>query len=276
MSRWEGKSVLITGAAGGLGRALCLFFGKRGAHIHAVDIQESSLFSLKKELEAVAILVSIYPCDIGNNEEVEAVVREMESNHPVLDVVIHNAGISHRCEFQGMSPKVAERIMNVNVNGAIYMTHHTLPMVVRSKGTYVAISSVAGFSPLLGRTIYAASKHALHGFFDTLRAELEDEGVNVLMVCPSFIKTGLEKTAMQGDGKPVQHEKQFVGNVLSPEYVAECIYKGVAARKKRLYISPVAKLSLWLSRLSPSLYTRVMKRKMRLEIESARKGSRYI
>ncbi|MBU9723336.1 MULTISPECIES: SDR family oxidoreductase [Bacillaceae] len=270
MSKLKGKYVLITGAAGGLGRDLSLSFGKRGAHILAVDIQGDPLLSLKEELETNGVAVSTYVCDIGDNEKVKAIVEEISLNHASLDVVIHNAGISHRCGFQGMSPKVMGSILNVNINGSLYMTHHTLPIITRSKGAYVVISSVAGFAPLLGRSIYAASKHALHGFFETLRGEVEDEGVNVMIVCPSFIKTPLEKNAMQGDGKPVQHEKQIVGNVLLPEYVAECVYKGVVVGKRRLNISPVAKLSWWLNRISPRLYARVMKRKMRLELESTR------
>jgi len=267
MRNLKDKHVLITGAAGGLGRELCSSFGRGGAKIIALDINKDSLTSLKNELSADNIVVSTYICDIADNELCKRVMDKISGNHSSIDVVIQNAGISHRCVFRGMEPNVIQKILAVNINGTINVTLHTLEQVIKSKGTYVVISSVAGFAPLLGRTIYAASKHALHGFFETLRAEVEDQGVNIMVVCPSFIKTPMENNALKGDGKPVEQKKETIGEVLTPTYVAETIYKGVISKKKRLYISPIARLSLFVSRISPTLYNRIMKQRMRVEIK---------
>lgn len=252
------KTVLITGAAGGLGRELCLSFGEHGANVIAIDIQEEKLFTLKTFLEEKNITCQTFLCDITNKEQCREIIQQFES----IDIVIHNATLSHRSPFIDTNLDVYEKIISVNINGTINLTHYTLPHIIRNKGTYIAISSVAGFAPLYGRTGYAASKHALHGFFETLRAEVEDQGVNILLVCPSFMKTALEHTALGGDGKHVIQGKKTIGSILTPEYVARCILKGVFNKKKRIYISPIAKASLWISRLAPNLYGKIMKRKI--------------
>jgi short-subunit dehydrogenase len=255
-----GKNVLITGAAGGLGRELCLAFGSRGARIIALDIQPESLQSLKHLLEENNIPCSTFVCDIADKDQCKHTVEEIAGDGVSLDMVIHNAGISHRSTFAKTRLDVLEKIITVNINGTINLTHFTLNHLIRNKGTYVVISSVAGFAPLMGRTGYAASKHALHGFFETLRIEVEDDGVKVLMVCPSFMKTAMVHTAFGGDGKHAAQQKQTAGNVLTPEFVARRVVKGILANKKRIYISSVAKLSSVMSRLVPGLYGRVMKR----------------
>lgn len=259
---------MITGAAGGLGRALSVAFGKKGGTILALDLDVQQLSSLKEFLAEKEIHCTAYPCDISDKEQCQRTVEEIVKEHATIDIVIHNAGISHRSPFKETKIDVLEQIMNVNVNGTIALTHFTLNALLETQGTYVVVSSVAGFAPLMGRTGYAASKHALHGFFETLRVEVEDAGVNVLMVCPSFMKTGMEHHAMAGDGKQVTRKKETVGTVLSPEYVAGKIVDGVQSRRKRLYISPVAKMSLLVHRVMPSLYSRMMKNKMRGEFKS--------
>lgn len=259
------KNVLITGAAGGLGKELSLAFGSRGARIIALDIQPEPLQSLKDFLEEKHISCSTFVCDIADRDQCLSAVREVEASGITLDMVIHNAGISHRSTFAQTQLDVLERIIAVNISGTINLTHFTLDHLIQSKGTYVVVSSVAGFAPLMGRTGYAASKHALHGFFETLRVEVEEDGVNVLMVCPSFMKTAMEHTAYGGDGNHVVQKKQTVGNVLTPEFVAGQIVKGVMAKRKRIYISPIAKLSLITSRIVPGVYSRIMKRSVRGE-----------
>ena len=264
---FQQKNLLITGAAGGVGRELCLAFGRRGATIIALDLHSEPLESLKYLLMENHIPCSTYVCDISDKEQCKDTVEEIESSHFKIDMVIHNAGISHRSAFLDTKLDVLEKILAVNVNGTINLTHYTLKHIIETKGSYVVVSSVAGFAPLMGRTGYAASKHALHGFFETLRVEVEDDGVNVLMVCPSFMKTAMEHTAFGGDGKHVSKKKETIGNVLTPQVVAERIVSGASSRRKRLYISPVSKLSLFVNQFMPSLYSRIMKRKMMIEFK---------
>ena len=120
-----------------------------------------------------------------------------------LDVLVNNAGITHRSPFQATQTEVLRRVMDVNLFGAIHLTRAALPHLKRTRGLIVALSSVAGFTPLIARTGYSASKHALHGFFESLRTELAPDGVGVMMVCPSFIATGIDRHALgPTGGKP--------------------------------------------------------------------------
>jgi short-subunit dehydrogenase len=132
----------------------------------------------------------------------------------------------------------------------------------------VVISSVAGFAPLIARTGYAASKHALHGFFDSLRTEVEPLGLKVLLVCPSFIATGIEKHALAGDGNPASHPQSIVGTRATPSAIAGKIFTAAAKERRLLLPDAVSRASWWLSRVAPRLYERLMVRKLGREMSA--------
>ncbi len=134
----------------------------------------------------------------------------------------------------------------------------------------IAVSSVAGFAPLIARTGYAASKHALHGFFDSLRAEVEPSGVKVLLVCPSFIQTGIEKNALAGDGGLARHPQSIVGGRATPEAMAERIFQAASREQRLLLPDRVSRLSWWVSRLAPRFYERLMVRKLGKEMQEGK------
>ena len=131
----------------------------------------------------------------------------------------------------------------------------------------IAISSIAGFSPLLGRTGYSAAKHALHGFFDSLRTELRGTGVDVLIVCPGFTVTNIGKNALGGDGKPTDHPQSRIGQSLMPDEVADRIFTSAEKDKSLLILSTVGKLSYFLTKLYPSLFAKIMARLLCSELE---------
>jgi NAD(P)-dependent dehydrogenase (short-subunit alcohol dehydrogenase family) len=257
---WRGKTVLITGAAGGLGRALCRSFGERGAKIVAVDLDREALSALKN-VEPIC-------CDLTD----EQACREALAGRPV-DVVINNAGITHFSRFAETEPETIRRVMAVNFFGAVNVAKAVLPVIKESKGTIVALSSVAGFSPLFGRTGYSASKHAMEGFFKSLRSELHDDGVNVMIVCPSFIATQ-EATRANGDDLGAARPgsaSQTSGKPLNPEDVAEEIVAGVERGRRLLVVGRLGKLSYWVNKIAPKVFERLMIQKMKPEFETARK-----
>lgn len=258
--------VAITGAAGGLGRALCRAFGRRGARIAALDRDAPGLALLERELAEEKITVRAVQCDVTQDTSCLSAIADLAGHLGGIDVLVNNAGISHRSLFADTDPAVIRRVMEVNFFGALNCTHAALPALLARRGLVIAISSVAGFAPLVARTGYAASKHALHGLFDTLRAELVPQGVGVLIVCPSFIRTGIAAAHLAGDGQAARHERAVVGDMLDPDEVAERIATASEQDRRFLPVGRVAWSSYWVSRFAPRLYERLMVRKMKREM----------
>jgi short-subunit dehydrogenase len=157
--------------------------------------------------------------------------------------------------------------MEVNFFGAVNCTKAALPALVAAHGLVIAISSVAGYTPLIARTGYAASKHAMHGFFESLRTELAPQGVAVMMVCPSFIATRIDRNALGGDGGPVRHAQVTVGRPMTAEAAAERIVAAAARRPRMLFIGRTARQAWWLSRIAPRVYERIMARRLAAEMD---------
>ena len=251
------KVVVVTGAASGIGAALVRQLGRAGARVALLD----------RDLAGAEALAGTLPsdhgfalgCDVRDPVACSTAIERVIARWSGVDVLINNAGISHHSPFERTDVSVIRRVMDVNFYGAVHCTDSALASIIERRGMIVTISSVAGFAPLVGRTGYAASKHALHGFFDSLRAELADRGVGVLIVCPSFTRTSIDTSALSGTGTRLGTGRSTVGKLADPDTVAAAILRATAARKQRLVLSPVAIASLWLSRLAPGLYARLMR-----------------
>jgi NAD(P)-dependent dehydrogenase (short-subunit alcohol dehydrogenase family) len=266
---FDRATVLVTGAGGGLGRATALAFAAAGARIAALDKDIAGLESLRAELEARGAEALVIPCDITDAAACEHAVAATVQRFGTLDVLVNNAGISHRSGFASTGLDVIRRVMEVNFFGAVNCTKAALPHLAASRGLIVAISSVAGYTPLIARTGYSASKHAVHGFFESLRTELAPQGVHVMIACPSFVATRIDRNALGGDGQPVRHAQVTVGRPLTAEAAAAELVAGAAAGKRLLLIGATARLAWHLSRIAPMLYERIMARRLRAELESS-------
>lgn len=266
MRDFRGKVVVVTGAAGGLGRALCLRFGDAGSRIVALDRDVAALAGLLADLQAKRIAAVAEVCDVTRDEDCRRAVAGAKRAFGGIDVLINNAGITHRSAFARTEPEVIRRVMAVNFFGALHCTHAALPELVARRGMILVISSVAGFAPLIARTGYAASKHALHGFFDSLRTEVEPLGLKVLLVCPSFIETGIEKNALAGDGNLASHPQSIVGTRATPHAIAGKILTAAAEERRLLLPDAVSRSSWWLSRIAPQFYERQMAKKLGQEM----------
>ena len=265
---FSGATVVVTGAGGGLGRATALRFAAAGASIAALDRDAAGLESLNAELEARARRCLALPCDVTDAGACEHAIDQAVRQFGGLDVLVNNAGMSHRSGFAATDLGVIRRVMEVNFFGAVNCTKAALPHLTARRGLIIAVSSVAGYTPLIARTGYAASKHAMHGFFDSLRTELEPEGVDVMMVCPSFIATQIARNAIGGDGRPVRHAQVTVGRPLTPDDAAALIFAGAERRKRQVFVGRTARTAWHLSRFAPRLYERIMARRLRAELES--------
>ncbi|MBN2079488.1 MAG: SDR family oxidoreductase [Spirochaetes bacterium] len=260
------RVVVVTGAASGIGRALCGRFGKAGAIIAALDMDREGLARLEGDMEAIGVRARGYECDVSDNgscrEAVGAVIRDMGG----VDVLVNNAGITQRSPFVSTGIGVYRRVMDVNFFGSVSCSMAAAESLIARRGMIIVTSSIAGLVPLIGRTGYCASKHALHGFFRTLRAELSPQGVGVLIVCPGFTRTNLQTRALDGDGSVTAHPQSRVGGETTPEEVAEKVFRAARRGKKLLVLSGTGVVTRWMNALAPNLYETVMARKLRREI----------
>lgn len=265
---FDGATVMVTGAGGGLGRAIARRFADDGARIVAFDRDAEGVESLRAELESRHRACLAVPGDVTDPAACAGAVGAAVERFGRLDVLVNNAGISHRSGFADTELAVIRRVMDVNFFGSVNCTKAALPHLARSRGLVIAVSSVAGFSPLIARTGYAASKHALHGFFESLRTEVRPQGVDVMLACPSFIATRIDRNALGGDGRPVRHGQVVVGPQQSAAAVAGAIVQGARQGRRLLRIGRTARLAWWVSRLAPGTYESLMARRLRAELES--------
>lgn len=271
---FNGATVLVTGAGGGLGRAIAEQFAAAGAHVVALDKDAAAVASLQASLEARGRACLALPCDVTDADACTRAVAAAIERFGALDVLVNNAGMSHRSGLAETDLAVIRRVMDVNFFGAVHCTKAALPRLIERRGLVIAISSVAGYTPLIARTGYAASKHALHGFFESLRTEVAPQGVRVMMVCPSFIATQIDRNALGGDGQPVRHAQVTTGRPLTADAAAQQIVAGAARGRRLLLVGRTAWLAWWVSRFAPALYERLMARRLRGELESGTNTAR--
>lgn len=259
--------VVVTGAASGIGAALCRRFGSEGAWIALLDMDEAGLDARVRELSQKGIKAFGQVCDVTDQEQCMCVMQEIIHRFGGIDVLINNAGITQRCPFTEANVSMYRRVMDINFFGAVHCTTAAIESLIKHKGRIIVISSIAGLTPVLGRTGYSASKHALHGFFGTLRAEMRPNGVHVMIVCPGFTRTNLQQRALDGDGSVTKHPQSKVGRQASPEDVAAAVYRGVVKGRNLLVLTAVGKVSYLVHRISSGLYERIMERGLRKELE---------
>ena len=259
------KTVVITGGGGGLGAALGQEFAFSGASVALLDIDYgNAVVAADRITQRPAIAIE---CDVTDRGSCRAAIARVHEELGPTDVLVNNAGLSHRSAFVETDVEVLHRIMDINFWGAVNCTKEALPSILERRGAIVVISSTAGYAPLLGRTGYAASKHALHGLFGSLRAELSDKYVDVLIAAPSFIDTPLRHHTIGGDGEITDHPQSRVGKMMTAGDAAERIVWAVERRKSSLILGNVGRLTRALNAVAPSVYERMMARSLRAELD---------
>ena len=256
------KTVWITGASSGIGEALAYELARRGARLILSARREEKLRAVQAAC-AHPERHRIVPLDLAEPDSIgEAARRVLAEGVP--DVLVNNGGISQRSRVAETRLAVDRRIMEVNYFGTIALTKAVLPgMLARGSGHLVTISSLVGKFGTPKRSAYAASKHALHGFFDALRAETYDAGIRITMVCPGFVRTAVSENALTADGTPhgVMDPSQRDG--LAPEACARRIARAVEKEKAEVYIGGRETVAVYLTRYVPALFRRVIRRVQR-------------
>lgn len=257
-----GKVVLITGAAGGIGTALAHRFAAAGARVALGDLDPDRLAATAEGLLGDSTATLAIPFDVTDADACRKAVQEVADEWGTIDVLVNNAGITHLSLFRDTDPSVIRRVVDVNLFGAVNATSAALPFLLESSGRIVAVSSVAGVAPLASRTGYSAAKHALHGLFDSLRAELRTTGVSVTIVCPQFVNTAIGDRALGGDGGVPTMARTTTGNAVEPDEVAAAIVDATIRRRRLLLYPRDAKVSYLVARLAPALYERMMAKRI--------------
>ncbi len=244
--------VLITGAYGGLGKALAHRFAEASYGIILLGRNSGKLMQFTAELPDTVPVKSLV-CDVSDWEDCQKAYRQVKTWQINIKVLINNAGITYIHELDKAYDMARFRdLIQTNLYGPVYLSQLFLEDLIQNKGSIINISSVIGYAPVLGRTAYAASKFGMEGFFSVLAAERQDS-LHVLMVYPTFIHTDIRK-AVPGD--------KTVNEVLTPESVAERVYRAFTQRKARIYIGKTAKLSYYLYKFAPKMYVRKMRQKI--------------
>jgi NAD(P)-dependent dehydrogenase (short-subunit alcohol dehydrogenase family) len=268
---FSGKVILITGAAGGLGAALCHRFAAAGARIAAMDLDATRLQDLVAALPAGTLSIA---GNIADPAACQAAIDQTVAHFGALDGLINNAGISHRSLFLDTDPAVIRRVMEVNFFGAMQMTHAALPHLIETRGAVAAISSVAGYAPLLGRAGYCASKHALLGFFDTLRSEVEDLGVGVTLDLPVVHRHRHRRRRAGWPGHSATSARITAGGESSPDDIAQRIVDALAQGRSLLLPDRTSRLAWWVHKFAPGFYARTMKRRVGAEFPTPSEETR--
>ena len=258
----QGKVVVVTGGGSGIGRALVLRLLSKEARVAAVDLNAASLQETAQIAQAAERL-SIHVLNITQREAVEALPAEVMARHGVVDGLINNAGIIQPfVRVNDLDYSAIERVMNVNFYGTLYMTKAFLPhLLQRPEAHIVNISSMGGFLPVPGQSVYGASKAAVKLLSEGLFAELLDTPVRVTVVFPGAVSTNI--TANSGVAIRAAEGRQPAARPLEPERAAQIIVEGMEQNRFRVLVGSDARLMDFLYRLSPERAARFIYRQMR-------------
>ena len=253
--------VAITGASKGIGAELARQLAAKGARLVLAARNEKELEAVAADCRKAGAPVVCVRADVASERDCQAIVAGAVLAFGRLDTFVNNAGVSMWARFEDIEDmSILERIMQVNYMGAVYCTRHALPHLRESRGRLVGVASLAGMVGVPTRTGYSASKHAMRGFFDSLRIELDGSGVTVTMIYPGFVSTGIRENASGPDGKPIAISPVKEGEVMSVDDCARRIVKAIEGREREVVMTARGKMGLWLKLLAPALIDRLAKR----------------
>jgi short-subunit dehydrogenase len=259
MAAYAGKAIVVTGASAGIGRALCLALARQRPRLVLAARDAARLEEVASECRAAGAETLVVPTDVTSKDECRRLVERTVEAFGGLDVLVNNAGVGMLARFDEIEDlSVYERLMDVNYLGCVYPTYYALPHLKPARGQIVVMSSLAGLNGVPTRTGYAASKHAVFGFFDSLRIELRDTGVSVTVVAPYFVLSEIHRRSSGADGRPLGRSPMQEDKIMTAEECAALTVRGME-RRDRLVITNWrgGRLSRVLKVLAPGLVDRL-------------------
>jgi short-subunit dehydrogenase len=249
---FKDKVVIVTGASYGIGEAISREFARNGSKVVLAARSEIRLSDIVKELKAENHDVIFVKTDVTIESDCRRLIEKTIEKYGKIDILVNNAGISMRASFIDVDLEVLRRLMEVNFWGTVYCTKHALPYILEQKGSLVAVSSVAGFHGLPGRTGYSASKFAIHGFLETIRIENLKKGLHVMIIAPGFTTTEIRKRALMANGEEQGESPRDEHKLMPPEYVAKWVLRGIRKKKRNKLITIDGKLTALFQRIFPA------------------------
>ena len=252
---FKGKTVAITGGSDGIGKALTELLLAAGANVATCARNQEKLDLLQKNNPLKPLFCVV--ADVSIYEDCKKFIETTLNHFNNIDILINNAGISMRAELKDADAAIFKKLMEVNYLGTVYCTKLALDSLLKTKGTIVGISSIAGYRGLPGRSGYSASKFAMNGWLEAVRTELLNDGVNVMWVAPGFTKSNIRNAALnenaQAQGESPLDEK----SLMTSEEVAQHILHAIAKRKRTLILTFTGKRTVFMNKFFAALTDRL-------------------
>jgi short-subunit dehydrogenase len=234
---------------------------EQGARLSLAARDVERLEAVRAECEKRGGQAIAVPTDVAEQAQCESLMRKTVEAFGDINILVNNAGVSMWAYFEEVTDlSIFEKIMRTNYLGSMYCTYFALPHLKASRGQIVAVSSLTGKNGVPTRSGYAASKHAMVGFFDTLRIELADDGVTVTMIYPDFVATETRIHAFGPDGKPLGKSPVREGEIMSVEECVELMLPAIQKRKRELVMSLRAKVGQYVKPFAPKLIDNIARR----------------
>jgi NAD(P)-dependent dehydrogenase (short-subunit alcohol dehydrogenase family) len=260
------KVTIITGASSGIGKALAIEAHKRGAKVVLSARRKEVLDEFTSGWNEGDYLN--VQADVTSEADCRRLIEAAVTRFGGIDIMINNAGISMRALFEELDLEVIRRLMDTNFWGTVYCSKFALPYLLRSKGSLVGVSSIAGYKGLPGRTGYSASKFAMQGLLEVIRIENMKKGLHVLIACPGYTTSNIRNVALAKDGSPQRETPLDEGSLMSAEKVASAVCKAIEKRKNYLVLTAMGKLTVLLNKFFPIFMDTLVYNKIAKEPDS--------
>lgn len=258
----QNKLVWITGASGGIGEAMAKEFAKNKAKLVLSARRKEELERVAETCQKLgAKLAHVLVLDMTDALAISNAANDVLTQFGSLDILVNNAGISQRSLIKDTDTSVIRKVMEVDFFGAINLSKALLPSMIDNGGGQVVVtSSLVGKFATPYRSGYSAAKHALHGFFEALRAEHFDDNIAVTILCPGFIHTNISVNSVTGDGSPLNEMDQAQANGMSPELFAQKALNAIKHKKPEAVIGGKERFSVLVNRLFPNLFRKIIRK----------------
>ncbi|MBB2146679.1 SDR family oxidoreductase [Pedobacter sp. LMG 31464] len=256
----KNKIVWITGASSGIGEALVYAYNKAGVKLIISSRNRDELFRVKSNCKD-QINVHVLSLDLADNASLKGKADEAIKIFGKIDILINSGGISQRSLTLETNLETEKRLMDVNFWGTVILSKAVLPQILaQGSGSIVCVSSLVGKFGTRFRSAYSASKHALHGYFDSLRIEIDNPNIHIMLACPGFIKTNVTINAVTANGAAQGTMDDAQENGMLPEVCAEQIVKAIEAKKEEVYIGGKEVKGVLLKRFFPRYFSKIIRK----------------